>query len=109
MSDTRQEIIGKWRSDPNDLEAMTTYGDVSLDYSPNGALTYTVHVEAKRQIMLLTYRIEGSVLITDQPSSPREEATSFKITSTGKLLLQYENRPSTYVRVDDTPADLSPN
>ena len=25
------------------------YGDVSLDFSPNGALTYTVHVEGKRQ------------------------------------------------------------
>jgi hypothetical protein len=53
-SDDGKQIIGKWRSDPDHPEAIATYGDVSLDFSPNGALTYTIHTEGKRQIMLLT-------------------------------------------------------
>jgi hypothetical protein len=75
-----------------------------LDFSPNGGLTYTVHTEGKRQVMLLTYRVEGEVLITDQPSDPKEERTKFKIRSDGTLVLLYEHRPSTYVRADESSA-----
>jgi hypothetical protein len=75
------------------------YGDVSLDFSPNGQLTYTIHSEGKRQIMFLTYHTEGDALITNQPSDPKEESARFEFTSTGKLVLLYGNRPSTYIRV----------
>jgi hypothetical protein len=108
-----QQITGTWRSDPDDPAAIRMYGDVSLDFSPNGRLTYTIHAEGNRQIMLLAYRIEGDVLITDQPSDPKEASTKFDITSTGKLVLHYGNRPSTYVRVAENPAlplsDIHPN
>jgi hypothetical protein len=103
-SDAGKQIIGKWRSDPADAEAIAEYGDVSLDFSRTGALTYTIHTEGKRQIMLLTYRIDGDVLVTDQPSDPKEERTRFRITSEGKLFLEHEYRPSTYVRVADSPS-----
>jgi hypothetical protein len=100
----KQQLVGKWRSDPEDPEAISEYGDVSLDFLPNGGLTYTVRAEGKREIMLLTYRVEGDVLITDQPSHPKEERTRFEIKPCGKLVLLYEHRPSTYVRVDDSSA-----
>ena len=95
-----QRLIGKWRSDADDPEGIGEFGEVSLEFSPNGGLTYTIHVDEKRQIILLTYRVEGDVLITDQPSHPKEERTKFKITADGKLVLLHENRPSAYVRVD---------
>jgi hypothetical protein len=98
------QIIGRWRSDPDDPEAIATYGDVLLDFSRNGGLTYTIHAEGKRQIMLLTYRVDGDVLVTDQPSNRTEERTKFKITSEGKLVLEHEHRPSSYVRVADAPS-----
>ena len=101
----RSRLLGAWRSDPEDFEAIREYGDVSLDFSRNGALTYTVHGEGKRRIILLTYRIEGDVLITDQPSEPKEQRTRFEITPSGKLALLYERRPSTYVRVHDGPVE----
>ena len=104
-----EQIIGKWRSDPDDPEAIATYGDVSLDFTRNGGLVYTIHVEGKREIMLLTYRIDGDLLITDQPSSPREERTRFKITCAGKLVLHNERGPSTYVRIGDVAALPSMN
>jgi hypothetical protein len=95
-----QRLIGKWRSDADDPEGIGEFGEVSLEFSPNGGLTYTIHVDEKRQIILLTYRVEGDVLITDQPPHPKEERTKFKITADGKLVLLHENRPSAYVRVD---------
>ena len=109
MKDTgEQQLVGKWRSDPEDPDAIQEYGDVSLDFSSSGGLAYTVHGEDTRQIMLLTYRVEGDVLITDQPSSPKEERTRFEITPSGKLVLLYEHRPSVYVRVDDRAATPFP-
>jgi hypothetical protein len=98
------QIIGKWRSDPDDPEAIRMYGDVSLDFSRNGALTYTIHTEGRRQIMLMTYRIDRDALITDQPSDPKEERTRFEITSAGKLVLEHAHRPSMYLGVIDAPA-----
>lgn len=103
-SDAGKQIIGKWRSDPANAEAIAAYGDVSLDFSRNGALTYTIHPEGKRQIMLMTYRIDRDVLVTDQPSNRKEERTRFRITSEGKLFLEHEHRPSTYIRVVDSPS-----
>lgn len=99
--------IGRWTSDPDDPEAIATYGDVLLDFSRNGALTYKILADGKRQIMLLMYRIEGDVLVTDQPSAPKEERTNFRFTLDGKLILEQEGRPSTYVRVGDAPPLLS--
>jgi hypothetical protein len=96
-------LVGKWKSDPDDQETISEYGDVWLDFSPNGGLTYTVHAQGKRQIMLLTYRVEGNVLITDQPSDPKEERTRFEIRADGKLVLLYD-RPSRYVRADEIPS-----
>ena len=52
-NDEKHQLVGKWKSDPDDLAAINEYGDVSLSFSPNGALTYTVHTGGKRQIMLL--------------------------------------------------------
>jgi len=78
-----EQITGTWRSDPDDLEAIRMYGDVSLDFLPDGQLTYTVHSEGKRQIMLLTYRIEGDMLTTDQPSEPKEGDAHIKRKAAG--------------------------
>src|SRR5262249_18397791 len=45
---------------------------------------------------LLTYRVEGDTLVTDQPSDPREESTPFKLTgealSFGASLLRRKPR-----------------
>ena len=106
-NDEPQQLLGKWRSDPDYQEAISEYGDVSLDFSPNGGLAYTVHTEGKRQIILLTYRVEGDVLITDQPSDPKEERTRFEIRSDGKLVLLHD-RPSKYVRADEIPSSSLP-
>ena len=97
----RQQLTGKWRSDPADRAAIAAYGDASLEFSPKGGLVYSVQGQEKQQVMLLTYRIEGDVLITDQPSSPKEERTRFEITPGGKLILFYDKTPSTYVRIGD--------
>jgi hypothetical protein len=35
MNDTKR-LIGSWRTDPNDLQSIRQYGDVSLTFTLNG-------------------------------------------------------------------------
>lgn len=106
------ELLGRWVTDPTDSKSLAEYGEVSLDFGPNGQLAYTIHLEGKRQIMFLTYRVERNILVIDQPSEPREERIEFEITPSGKLVVLSHLVTSTYVRVSDVQSQfpiVSPN
>jgi len=94
------QLIGRWITDPNDMEALKTYGQVTLVFGADGSLRYIVRGEQKDEIMILKYRIENGTLITNQLSAPREERTPFIVAPDGKLLLQYGQVESRYVRDD---------
>jgi hypothetical protein len=93
-----KDLVGKWISDPADTESIRDYGQVSLDFSSAGRLVYAIHGAGKRQFILLEYRVEGNVLVTDQTSNPQPEKTAFEISPEGKLLLFYKDRRSVYIR-----------
>ena len=93
-------LVGRWTIDPKDVESLQAYGQTTLVFGADGSLRYIVHGEKKDQVMLLRYRVENGVLITDQPSEPREERTRFILTPDGELLLQYGKVQSRYVRND---------
>jgi len=46
----------------------------------------------------MNYRLDGSVLVTDQSSQPGEGRTVFSITPEGKLVLEFGGIKSRYVR-----------
>jgi hypothetical protein len=100
MTTESTQLIGRWRTDPNDQTSLRDYGDVSLRFEKNGTLVYIVHLKNKEQIIRLTYRVVGSTLITDQPSSPREEHADFSFTSDGRLAVRTASSapPTYYVR-----------
>ena len=95
---TAEDLVGKWVSDPEDVDSIRDYGQVSLDFSRNGTLVYAVRASGKREFIFLTWRIEGDVLVTDQPSAPKQERTRFNIDPDGKLSLLYADRRSVFVR-----------
>jgi hypothetical protein len=100
MENESAQLLGTWRTDPNDQWSLRTYGEVSLRFEKGGALVYTVHLPNKDQIMRLTYRVDGNILVTDQPSSPREERTEFSFTPDGRLAVENAAPapPTYYVR-----------
>ena len=97
MADAK-DLVGKWVSDPRDIESIQNYGLASLDFSEKGILVYTIFADGKRESIFLTYSIEGDVLVTDQPSAPKQERTKFSVDPGGKLRLLYEDRQSVFVR-----------
>jgi hypothetical protein len=102
MSNQEPRLLGLWRTDPDDRWSLQTYGDVSLLFEPDGKLLYTIHLPNRKQIMRLLYRVDGSWLITDQPSSPREERTEFIFAQDGRLVLKnpVPAPPTHYLRGD---------
>jgi hypothetical protein len=39
------ELLGAWMSDPTDLEGVEEFGNVSLEFTADGSLTYTIHAD----------------------------------------------------------------
>jgi hypothetical protein len=95
---TTEQVLGRWSTDPKDADSISEYGVVGLDFKADGSLVYTIYGDDREQRMFLTYRIEDGVLVTDQPSDPREDRTPFEVTRDGELRLRYGDRWSTYIR-----------
>jgi hypothetical protein len=96
----KDQLAGRWVTDPTDQSSLQEYGQATLEFLPDGRLFYTIYRDDKEEVMLLTYVIEGDILITDQPSSPRRRRTPFLLTPDGKLVLIYEGYQSFYLRDD---------
>ena len=60
-------------------------------------MDYSIIEQGKRQIMKLTYRIDGNEIVSNQPSAPREERTKFSFEN-GDLVLMFEGERTTYRR-----------
>lgn len=94
-----KEILGTWRLDPDDVKSQQVYGKISMEFTDTDDLIYTIHLNDKDQKMFMTFKVEGNLLITNQPSSPNYEKTEFRILPNGKLELYFEGVKSTYIKV----------
>ena len=99
MDVQKTELVGTWKSDPNDSAASNAYGNVTLKFGADGTLLYIAHEPDRDQIMRLTYRTEPGFIVTDQPSEPRSERTEYHISEDGVLVLGFGGRTSRYVKV----------
>ena len=79
--------------------ALDTGAAVEMEFTPSGKLIYGVLENERWQVMLLTYRIDGESLISNQPSAPREEITRFVIAETGELTLDWSGQATTFSRI----------
>ena len=94
-------LLGKWVIDDSDDVALAKYGQTSMDFRSDGSLVYTIHCDEVDQKMFLSYRIQGSVLITDQPSSPKMARSEFMFDDDGRLVLFFDGVPSFYRRCEE--------
>ena len=70
-----------------------------MEFKDTGELIYIIYVKDKEYKMLMSYKIIGNLLITDQPSNPRQEETEFRILTDGKLELCFGGVKSIYIKV----------
>jgi hypothetical protein len=88
--DLTNRLLGRWngRLDGDPL---------ALDFAPDGRLACVIIHGNRRQTIMLTYRVEGDQLVTDQPSQPREERTKVEFVSDG-LVLEFEGKKTHLTR-----------
>ncbi|OYU96715.1 MAG: hypothetical protein CFE21_00055 [Bacteroidetes bacterium B1(2017)] len=91
-------LVGQWRADVNDNSTMNLYGDIIMEFQPNGNLIYTVFEEGNKSIIYLNYEIVDNYLITDQPSEPKKEITAFRLVDS-TLELNYDGNKSVFIRI----------
>lgn len=94
-----QQLIGKWKSDPDDSSAQANYGRVTQTFHEDGRLVYIIHSPGKDEVMRLVFKVDGDELITDQPSAPAEHRTKFSFDERGRLILEDEGERSRFIRV----------
>jgi len=94
---SHQRLLGEWRLiKGDDLEN----GDgVSVKFLPKGKLIYIIELKDRKQIINLSFRVDGKYLVTDQPFAHKEEKTKFSFDAKGNLVLQYGGKRSWFVRV----------
>lgn len=91
------ELLGRWQLSQADPALGLDPGAVA-EFTADGRLTYTIPTGDRDQIILLTYRVEGATLVTDQPSAPREERTAFSL-SGDELRLDHGGAVARFERV----------
>ncbi|MDX3966641.1 MAG: hypothetical protein QHD01_08585 [Bradyrhizobium sp.] len=91
-------LVGAWLVDETDELALARLGNVLLEFDESGGLRYTIRERNKRQIVNLRYRVEGSTIVTDQPSAPQVERTQFWFAEHGVLTLAFGGIPYRFVR-----------
>lgn len=82
-------ILGVWIVDKADARAIAELGDVLLQFHEDGRLTYTIRRDRASQIINMIYMICHDTIITNQPSAPREERTSYVLSPDGSLTLDF--------------------
>jgi hypothetical protein len=63
-----------------------------IDFRADGTLYYSIDAGDRWQVMKLVWRVEGDMIVTDQPSAPREERTPFSFDHEGRLVAAFHGQ-----------------
>jgi hypothetical protein len=91
--ETEKLLLGIWVSVDADGQRTT------IEFRSDGRLDFTFQRATKDQTMFLTYTVQGNILVTNQPSNPRQERTQFDFTNEGELVLTYDSVETVYTRL----------
>ena len=104
----RDALLGRWRLAPDDLAARRRYGEHALELTPHGDLVQSTVTPGGLTRVLLTWRLDGDMLLTNQPSAPKPEKVPVSILPGGELMLGVGAGASRYIR-DDAKFGLDPD
>jgi hypothetical protein len=93
MAISKRNFIGEWHQ----IYPRTEPLEIFVAFGMEGDLTYTIEGSTVQKI-LLTWKLEGSFIVTNQPSSPSEQVTQFHFESPSVLTLKRENEVYRYER-----------
>jgi hypothetical protein len=81
-------LLGVWRLFRADAPLDFAPG-VRMEFCPGGQLRYHITLGDREQIIELLYRVDGDVLLTDNPSHPHATAVRFSRGEGNVLILDF--------------------
>lgn len=92
-----RELFGHWQL--IDDQAGVDQGEgVEMTFHPDGRLEYAIREEDRIGIMNLVWHVEGDLIVTDQPSTPKQERTRYFFRSPDVLVLESADGSTTFQR-----------
>jgi hypothetical protein len=88
-----ERLLGRWRQVAPDPSPASIF----ITFEPDGRLRYALET-GTTQIILLTWRVDGDVLVSQQPGAPREDRAQFRFDGAGRLVVEREGERYTYER-----------
>ena len=86
-------LVGRWRQ-----IAPATDEEITMVFTNDGKLIYSIDTPEKTQIINLVYEVSGDEIVTDQPSRPRKEITKFSFEPGGVLVLEHDGDIARFTR-----------
>jgi hypothetical protein len=81
--ESTERLVGEWVSDPEDAAGQSVFGRATLLFRSIGHLLYsTTGSDGQHELILLEYRVQNDHLITNQPSAPSVERSTFSFPQT---------------------------
>lgn len=91
-------VIGSWLLDPREPSERLPPGLFAATFTRAGDLVYSQRWEEGIERIVLTYRIEGGALVTEQPSVPGEQRSPLSLDDEGRLHSLDLGEPSIFAR-----------
>ncbi len=89
MTDT-ELLVGVWEAAGEEPR--------TAEFHADGTLTYTIDFGERSLVMEMIWRIEGGIMVIDQPSAPGEERSVYRLVDHDTLVLEHGGESFTYVR-----------
>ena len=89
--------MGRWRlfRAPPSVEFAP---NARMEFLPGGRLRYSFDAGERAQVVMLVYRVEGDMLLTDNPAAPHARSTRFRFGAGDSLVLEFADATAWFVR-----------
>jgi hypothetical protein len=99
-------LLGVWRLFRADAPLDFAPG-VRMEFCPGGQLRYHITIGDRDQVVELLYRVDGDVLLTDNPAHPHATAVHFARGEGDVLILDFAGPRAWLIREEPTGASES--
>ncbi|HEY0431135.1 MAG TPA: hypothetical protein VGC61_04930 [Pyrinomonadaceae bacterium] len=72
--------------------------EVTMTFASDGTLVYSIYSGAKTGVTNMVYEVSGNQIITDQPSHPRRETSTFSFEPGGILVIDHDGEKTRFTR-----------
>jgi len=95
--DDPERLLGRWRLFRADA-SLDFAPNASMEFLPGGRLRYSFDAGGGVQVVMLVYRVDGDLLLTDNPAAPHARSTQFRFGAGDLLIMQFAEATAWFIR-----------